>query len=148
MFSNNVMASHYHPGAYGKAVQGEWSCCRKGKTAQGCCETGFRDRAQSAILFSISNDEAHDYDDDDDDEYDDDDEMNEYSKSLPSNYGLMPTPLHDTASVISIQVHTGDCKGSFSVVASADPNEFVAISCTRCRAHYLRLPILNLFPCI
>ena len=107
MYSNNVMTSHYHPGAYGKAVQGQWSCCRKGKTAQGCCETGFHVRPQSEMLWTCS---VNDCDDDDDDDCDDDDEMNGCSKSVPSNYGGVylllqkMTPLLDTASVISAGV--------------------------------------------
>ena len=80
------MASHYHPGAYGKVVQGQWSCCRKGKTAQGCCETGFRNRPQSEMLVLVNpvTQDERDYDGDDDD---DDSDSNEHSKSVPSNVG-------------------------------------------------------------
>jgi hypothetical protein len=72
--SNNIMASHYHPGAYGKAVQGKWSCCKeKEKTAQGCnTTTRGRSQSQSAVDFYV-----HDYEDDDDDDNDNDVEVDE-----------------------------------------------------------------------
>lgn len=84
----NVMASHYHPGAFGKDVQGQWSCCKKkDKSAQGCRGTtkDLHERSQSAIFLP---DKDADYDYDYDDDYDDEDGLTE---SLPVHIGGMDT---------------------------------------------------------
>ena len=120
------MASHYHPGAYGKAAQGQWSCCRKGKTAQGCRETGFHDRPQSAMIFPVTTSEHGYYDDDDDDDYcDDDDDMNEYSKSVPSNFcseenSIMVKSPSLVSAGMPILVTTPSLCGLLCIVCSTD----------------------------
>ncbi len=51
------MYSHYHPGAFGKDIPGQWSCCQKDrKGSDGCCDSSSIDgayytikRTQSAI---------------------------------------------------------------------------------------------------